>query len=127
MKRKITVALVALLALSVIGCRGITERSYRSESYVFGELRNTLPVTMETAYQASLKTLEDMGTYLISQETNALNSRIVARTQNDSKITINLIRTEAETCKIDIRINKMGNESESREILESIQYNLDTD
>jgi len=80
---------------------------------------------INSAYKASLKSLEQLGIAPTSKVKDALTAKIVSRDADDEKITIKLTSTTDGLTKLSIRIGLIGNETKSRIIYEHIKKNLE--
>lgn len=93
-------------------------------AYIKGELDATLPYDYNTAADASLKAVDQMHFALISQSRDGAGALVTARTVEDTRITINVERVDANLAKVKIRVGTFGDEALSRSILDQIKRNL---
>jgi hypothetical protein len=94
-------------------------------AYIRGDLEAMLDDDINSAYQASLKSLEQLEIAPTSKVKDALTAKIIGRDADDKKITIRLTSTAEGLTKLSIRIGLIGNETKSRIIYERIKKNLE--
>jgi hypothetical protein len=94
-------------------------------AYIKGELNSTERVSFNRAYDASLRTLKDMGYTVTEQRTDAQRGSLTARPFGESRmtngITIKLNNREHDSTEMSIRVGLFGDEARSREILKRIR------
>ena len=92
--------------------------------YAKGDLEAVLSNDINSAYEAVLKSLEQLELKVSSKVKDELAAKIVARDAQDKKITIGLASTAENATKLNIRVGLFGDETKSRLIYEQIQKNL---
>ena len=93
-------------------------------AYIKGELKTTEEVSLERAWNATQKAVEDMEFYITGREKDAVSAKLIARGAGDKKITVNLTNVTASLTEIRIRVGMFGDEPLSNLILEKIRSNL---
>ena len=93
-------------------------------AYVKGDLEATLDAGMESAYAASLKALDQLQIVPTQRLKDSLSAEIIARTSDDTKITIKLTRVEDKATKLSIRFGVFGDQEQSTTIYSHIKQNL---
>jgi len=106
------------LAVAAAGAAG------GSVAYIRGDLEATFDEPLNDAYNASREAIENLDFKLIKESKDAVSARILARTAQDEKITINLNETAAGMTAISIRIGRFGDEVLSNRILREIEAEL---
>jgi len=92
--------------------------------YAKGDLETVLSNDINSAYEATQKSVKQLELNVSSKVKDELTAKIVARDAQDKKITIRLASTAENTTKISIRVGLFGDETKSRLIYEQIQKNL---
>jgi hypothetical protein len=92
--------------------------------YAKGDLEAVLSNDINSAYEATQKSVKQLELNVSSKVKDELTAKIVARDAQDKKITIRLASTAENTTKISIRVGLFGDETKSRLIYEQIQKNL---
>ena len=123
-RQKIIMLVLGALALSIAGCATIVDAGAASVAYVRGDLQATLQTDINTAYNAAVKAVDKLELAVISKKKNALDAQIISRTAKDKKVRITLERTEADAAALSIRIGLIGDEMQSRLILDQIKKNI---
>ncbi|MBN1457785.1 MAG: DUF3568 family protein [Sedimentisphaerales bacterium] len=128
-KQNILMGLTMVLLLLMAGCTAaIVGGSERAYSHVRGDLLGIVPEPLEKAYPASVKALEDLERYEITErEVNIINGHIVAYDPQARKVKVDLSKTEHNQTRISIRIGLVGDRVESILIYDRIQHYLRLD
>ena len=90
-------------------------------AYVAGELKAQEEVSLNRAWNASVRAMEDLEFTITSKEKDAFNAKLTARGAGDKKIQVKLKKQVEKVTEIRIRIGVFGDESMSRQILEKIK------
>src|SRR5436305_11202231 len=97
MKTISSLAAVSLLGLALFGagCESVTVRnggpgSLATADYVAGELQSEEKGSFDQVWNATLKTMKEMGFTVTLQAKDTLEGRLIARTAQDKKIDIRL-------------------------------------
>jgi hypothetical protein len=128
--KKIFILCLALAALPLLnGCLlfvagGAAAAGAGTVLYVNGELKDTEPASLDPVHAAALAGLHDMQYVVVNDTKDINNANILARTANDTKIQIQIIKQSASVTEIRIRVGTFGDESLSRQILEKIKAHL---
>ena len=90
-------------------------------AYVAGELKSTEEVSLNRAWKATQKAMNDLELAITSREKDAFNGQLIARGAGDRKIKVKLKRQSDTLTEIRIRVGILGDEPLSRHILEKIK------
>lgn len=94
-------------------------------AYLKGELESIVEASLEKAFQATQKALEDLEFPVTSKQINTFSGELTARGGNDKKIEINLKRMSEKMTEIKIRVGIFGDESLSQLILQRINKHIE--
>ena len=89
--------------------------------YVGGELKTVEEVSLNRAWDATQKAMNNLGFTITSKEKDAFNSKLIAKSVANKIIKIKLNRQSNMLTEIRIRVGTFGDESMSLKILESIK------
>jgi hypothetical protein len=122
------IALIMMLALVAVGAAGCVVAALGAASagtvvYVRGEVESYWDTDVQDLYDASLKAMDDLKLYVVSQQHDALSANIVARNSSDQKITVKIDGSNREAVKVTIRVGFWGDETLSRAIVDRINAN----
>jgi hypothetical protein len=126
-KTQIIASFLFLVTLALLsgGCAvALVGAGAGTVAYIRGDLEAMLDDDINSAYKASLKSLEQLEIAPTSKVKDALTAKIVGRDADDKKITIKLTSTTDGLTKLSIRIGLIGSETKSRIIYEQIKKNL---
>jgi len=125
MKRILTVAVLAMLGIGAAGCvvAAIGAASAGTVVYVRGEIESYFDTDVQDLYDATLKSMDDLKLYVISQKHDALSAEVVARNSADQKVTVRIDGSSREAVKVTIRVGFWGDETASRAVLDRINAN----
>jgi len=112
-------SLLSGCALFVVG--GAAALGVGTVVYLNGELKSSEQITLDGAWEATQKAMEDLEFAVTEREKDGLSARLVARGSGDKKIQVSLRRVSDSTTDVFIRVNLFGDESYSRLILEQIR------
>jgi len=90
-------------------------------AYVAGELKSTEEVSLNRAWKATQKAMNDLELAITSREKDAFNGQLIARGAGDRKIKVKLKRQSDTLTEIRIRVGILGDEPLSLHILEKIK------
>ena len=90
-------------------------------AYVGGELKTVEEVSLNRAWDATQKAMNNLGFTITSKEKDAFNSKLIAKSVANKIIKIKLNRQSNMLTEIRIRVGTFGDESMSLKILESIK------
>ena len=94
-----------------------------SYAYIGGEFRSTERISLERAWEATKKAVNDLGFTVTRKEKDAYGSefQLVAYGTGEKKIVVKLKKQSSALTEIGIRVGMFGDESLSRSILEKIK------
>ena len=93
-------------------------------AFIGGELKSTEEVTLDRAWNATEKAMDDMEFTVKSKEKDALSAQLIAILVSGKQVTINLKKESDRFIEISIRIGVFGNEFLSQRILDKIRKNF---
>lgn len=93
-------------------------------AYVRGELQAKLDRRYEVVERAANHAIEELQFKKISENKDALTAIIVARTAEDTKVQIKVLRVSDNAATVQIRVGLFGNEALSRIVLDKIKEAL---
>jgi hypothetical protein len=116
----------ALLAASLTGCVAVVAGAAGAGTvaWVRGELEATLDANYEKAATAANLAIEQLQFAKISEKKDALTAILIARTAEDKKVEIKVIKIGDQSAKVQIRVGVFGDEALSLTILDKIKTNL---
>ncbi len=106
----------ALLAVGAGGAAGVG-----GAAYVLGDLETTLQHEPQEIAAATEKAFDNLGIKHIETKSSKLHSRVIGRTTNDKKVTVESKIKDSPSSAISIRVGLFGDEEISRRILEQIK------
>lgn len=120
---------VSLISIGTAGCAVLLVGAGAAVGagtvgYVAGELKGAESVSLERAWQASLKAMQQLNFKVTAQEHDKLTGKIVARTSEDKRIKIGLKKQSESVTEFRIRIGTFGDETLSRMIYNQIKKNF---
>ncbi|MGE0267476.1 MAG: DUF3568 family protein [Candidatus Omnitrophota bacterium] len=105
-----------LLAGAAVGAGGY--------AYVTGALSKNLDAKVDKVHAASLKGLQDLGAFVVSEDQSMQKSEIHAESEDGKNINIDIEALTEQASKIKIRVGTIGNESDSLRVLKAIMSHL---
>ena len=90
-------------------------------AYVGGELKAADEVTMDRAWNAALKAMQELEFKVTKSQKDALAAEIVARRADDSRIVVRLKKQTDQVTELRIRVGTFGDEGLSRLIYDKIK------
>ncbi len=93
-------------------------------AWVEGRLDAVLDASFDKAASAADRAIAQLQFVKINENKDALSATLIARTAEDKKITIKVIREGNATTKVQIRVGVFGDEAQSLAILDKIKANL---
>jgi ABC-type glycerol-3-phosphate transport system substrate-binding protein len=116
----------ALLAASLTGCVAVVAGAAGAGTvaWVRGELEATLDASCEKAATAANLAIKQLQFAKISEKKDALTAILIARTAEDKKVEIKVIKIGDQSAKVQIRVGVFGDEALSLTILDKIRTNL---
>jgi hypothetical protein len=90
-------------------------------AFVGGELKSTEEVSLNRAWGAAKKAMDDLEFAITSEEKDAFYGQFTARGAGDKKIKVKLKKQSDTVTEIRIRVGIFGDESLSRQILDTIK------
>lgn len=93
-------------------------------AYIRGELEATLDSSLNVAVKATNRAIGQLEFAKVSEKKDALSANLIARTAQDKKVEIDLIKVGDKVTKVKIRVGVFGDEAVSMAILEKIKQGL---
>ena len=90
-------------------------------AYVRGELDATLDQNYDQAVLAAGRAIDTLQFAKVSEQRDALNAILIARTAEDKKVEIKVTKTSDQLTTVAIRVGVFGDEAVARLVLEKIQ------
>ena len=90
-------------------------------AYIGGELKSTEEVSLNRAWKAARKAMNDLEFNITSKGKDAFDAELSASGAGGKKIKVTLKKISDNRTEIKIRIGTFGDESLSRQILEKIK------
>jgi hypothetical protein len=118
--------LLAGVAVGASGCllAAVGAGAAGTVAYVKGELEATLNAGIDQSYAAALNALDQLQLMPTQKLKDSLSAEIIARTSDDTKITVKLARVDDKITKLTIRVGVFGDQAQSTTIYEHIKQNL---
>ena len=116
----------ATAALAGSGCVAVVAGAAGAGTmaYIRGELDAPLDTNYHQAVTAADRAIKQLQFALVSDRQDALTAVFTARTAEDKKITIKVVKVGDQTSKVEIRVGWMGDERVSLTILDRIKANV---
>lgn len=92
-------------------------------AFISGELKSTEEVSLDTAWKATIKAIDEMGFSVKNREKDAFSAELIGFIASGKQLTINLKKESERFVQIRIRVGIFGNEFLSQRILENIRKN----
>lgn len=93
-------------------------------SFLKGELRQSYPVGVGAAYDASLKALLSLSLEIEEKRKDMTRAKIVARRKDGRKIVLSLNKAGPRVTSIGVRIGAFGNRKESEHIHDRLHRHM---
>jgi hypothetical protein len=90
-------------------------------AYIEGELKSTEEVSLDKAWEATQKAMEDLELIITYKGKDAISGEVMARRASGKKITVKLRKESDSFTEIRIRVGIFGNESVSHEVHKTIK------
>ena len=122
------IALSAMLSaapgcfLVAVGAAGVAGAG--SVAYVRGELDAHLGSPLDAVANATDNAIAQLQLAKISETRDAFSAKILARSAEDEKIDVTIVKEADNLTKVSIRIGVFGKEEKSRAILDKIKASL---
>jgi len=125
-RRVAWVLLAAVCAAGMSGCLLLVAGAAGAGAitYVQGELKTTQAASLDHAFTAAKKAVDELGYVTINSSRDSTKGEVVARTPGDTKVAISLARVEDNITNIGIRVGFLGDEDMSRIVLDRIKRRL---
>jgi hypothetical protein len=126
LKRWVLVYVLSLGVLTFSGCAlfligaGVAVGA-GSVAYVQGELKAADNVTMDKAWDGSLRAMQDLEFKVTKSQKDALAGEIVARRADGTRIIVRLKKQTDQVTEFGIRVGTFGDEALSRLIYEKVK------
>ena len=117
---------LSLCSLAHTGCVAVAAAGAGAGAvaYVRGELSDTLEASLDRSVRASNAAITGLQFAKVSERKDALNAVIIARTAEDKKVEIRLIKIGDKSTEVKIRVAVFGDEVIARAVLDRIRDNL---
>jgi Protein of unknown function (DUF3568) len=123
----IAVLLLGLLSLatatacsaSAIGAGGAA-----SAVYAHGDLEGRASASPPRIVEAAVHALKDMDCEIVSADSSGVDGHVVSRTSRGRRIDVTVLREDRSESRISIRVDSIGDEELSRQVLERIESRL---
>ncbi len=89
--------------------------------YIKGELQSTEKVSLDKAYQAAGKAMEDLKFTVTSRQKDGFDGEVIARRATGKKVTVKLKKQSDNVTEIKIRVGTFGDEYMSKDILDTMK------
>ena len=125
--RLLFLSILAFSLLMNIGCPaavmvgGGAAAGGASVAYVKGELKSTEQVSLNQAWQATQKAMDDLGFHITSRAKDAFDAELAASGARDKEVKIILKKISDTRTEMKIRVGMFGDQSLSAQILEAIR------
>ena len=93
-------------------------------AYAKGKLDTTEPASLDRVWEASLKSVKELEYIIIETNKHTTAARMVARNPRDEKLEISLKSASDKTTDVSIRVGAIGNEEQSRRVLDRIRRHI---
>jgi hypothetical protein len=126
-KSFVALGLAAVLGLFCTGCIALVvggAAGAGTYAYVSGELKTTESASLDRAWSASQGAIKELQFKVTTEQKDALQGRLIARTAADKKVEVNLKKISDNTTEIRIRVGTFGDEDLSQLILQKIKKRL---
>jgi len=126
-KSLITLLATAIAAVYLSGCAAVIiggAAGAGTYAYIRGEMKGNENATLDRTWSATQAAMKDLEFSVMTQQKDALQGRLVARTALDKKIEINLIKISDNLTEVRIRVGTFGDQTLSHTIVQSIEKRL---
>jgi uncharacterized protein YceK len=126
-KSLITLLATAIAAVYLSGCAAVIiggAAGAGTYAYIRGEMKGNENATLDRTWSATQAAMKDLEFSVVTQQKDALQGRLVARTALDKKIEINLIKISDNLTEVRIRVGTFGDQTLSHTIVQSIEKRL---
>ena len=93
-------------------------------AYMRGDLDTTLNASYEKSVRAANEAIKQLQFAKVSENKDALQATIIARTGADKKIELRVDKLADDATKLKIRVGTFGDDALTQSILEKIKANL---
>jgi hypothetical protein len=124
-KSWVMLAVMALLPL-LSGCVAVLAGAAGAGTvaWVEGRLDATLDASFDQAEKAANRAVTQLQFVKVNEKKDALTAIMIARTAEDKKIEIKVVRAGDTTSRVQISVGVFGDEGQSLAILDKIKANL---
>ena len=125
-KGLVVTPVVMVFFLASMGCTaawiaGGAAAGIGTYKYIKGELESTEKVSLDKAYQATQKAMEDLEFTITSKQKDAFDGEVIARRATGKKVTVKLKKQSDSVTGIKIRVGTFGDEYISKDILDTMK------
>lgn len=123
--RSVALVAFALAAVFQSGCVvAAVGAGAGAVAYIRGELEATLDSSLNATVKATDRAISQLEFAKVSEKKDALSANLIARTAQDKKVEIDLIKVGDKVTKVKIRVGVFGDEAVSMAILDKIKQGL---
>lgn len=126
-KSLITLFATAIAAVYLSGCAAVIiggAAGAGTYAYIRGEMKGNENATLDRTWSATQAAMKDLEFTVTTQQKDALQARLIARTALDKKIEINLTKISDNLTEVRIRVGTFGDQTLSHTIVQSIEKRL---
>ena len=119
--------LLSTVVLFQSGCIGLFAGAavgVGSVAYVRGELRTALDQDYDRVVRAAGRAVEQLRFVKVSENQDALTTVLIARTAEDTKVEIRVVKVSEKLTRVEIRVGVFGDQAVSQIILGTIKDKL---
>ena len=126
--KSLTTLFVSLIAAALFsGCAAVVVGGAAGAgvyAYVRGEMKGQESRSLDQTWSATQAAMKDLQFSVSSQQKDALQARLIARTALDKKIEINLTKVSDTITEVRIRVGTFGDQTLSQTIVQAIEKRL---
>jgi hypothetical protein len=124
--RSIVALVLTISTLALGGCLAVVAAAGAAGgvAYVAGDLETTLNANPPQVIDAANAAVSDMNLARVSSTATDIDGMVIARTADDTKITIKVKQSGEGMSHLSIRVGVFGDEQVSLQVLENIRNNL---
>ena len=126
-KPLITLFVAAVAAFCLCGCAAVViggAAGAGTYAYIRGEMKGTENASLDRVWSATQAAMKDLEFTVSTQQKDALQARLIARTALDKKIEINLAKISESVTEIKVRVGTFGDQTTSYAIVQNIEKRL---
>lgn len=116
-----------VLGLFLTGCAAVIiggAAGAGTYAYIKGELKVTENAPLDRTWSACQSAMKDLQFKVTTQQKDALQGRLVAKTASDKRVEIDLEKVSEDMTEIRVRVGTFGDEDLSKLIVQKIEKHL---